>query len=74
MRDTCNRHMLGDESVEDFGHWAFGEGHGGAIVWDLWKRWNEIHGEKYELKGTDIPSETLPKMVEMWRKERQQAN
>lgn len=55
------------EEMISFAEWAVGSK--SAQITDTPKLWNERHGHLMTISPTDKMAETLPLMVELWKKE-----
>ena len=61
--------LLDQNEAEKFAEFAFGED---FRIINLNSRgylcWNERHKDKLELQPNGLPSEDIPKMIEIWKK------
>lgn len=68
MRNECKRRMYPDESEDEFGRWAFGDTFfeiiGGNNFVD---NWNKLHSNELRIYYSDLTSESLDKMIKLWR-------
>ena len=74
MRDTIEHFMkpMDEEELEDFALWAFGENfqeldHSLKFM----EAWNEIHGDDFLLRQDGVIEFDVPKMIQMWRDEKE---
>jgi hypothetical protein len=58
--------ILGDKS-EEFAEWAFGPNFKSISQTEIWKNWNELHGDCLMLCGSGKPSDDIPSMIVVWR-------
>lgn len=59
-----------EDNPEEFALWAFGENYRVISSLEYLNSWNALHGTQYLIKPKSSLSEDLPKMIELWRKER----
>lgn len=56
------------DKAEEFAEWAFGEDYKEYDrSYDFLKAWNILHGKELMLEGHGVPSEDMPKMIELWK-------
>lgn len=69
-RDIIEK-LIGHQQAEIFAEWAWGENYRSmvftqnAVAW-----WNERHGDKLEIHANNRPKDDIPKMIELWKKEK----
>ena len=73
MQDIFAQYLSNDD-LADFAIWAFGPG-----VFRLYsskeflKAWNKRHSKALKLESTSNPSKDAPKMIALWKKNRDQS-
>lgn len=67
LKDEFIKHLYEEEDIDDFALWAFGEDYQSIVLSELYKRWNELHGECYEINPKSSPKNDAIHMVELWR-------
>lgn len=70
------KQMFNNVIDEDFALWAFGDTWYGFLVLDndsrdLLNAWNDLHGDVYRVEETDIISESIEEMREIYEQEQQ---
>jgi hypothetical protein len=65
FRDIIELHL--GEEAEEFAEWAFGPNFKTVPQGDIWKFWNEFHGDALLLDGTGKPAEDIPNMIAIWK-------
>ncbi len=72
MRQSLHNYFLSHaltepEEREEFSKFAFGKDYKETSLYEFRNRWNEMHGEKYFLKGDGKVVDDLTKMIEIWK-------
>lgn len=61
------RNCVGEENVDSFSTWAFGDGYEEMSGRDVVSRWNGRHGHLLKIKGEFVTQQvTLVKMKQLW--------
>ncbi len=56
------------EEAEEFAEWAFGRNFKAIPGNEIWRNWNELHGDKLILEGSGKPLDDIAKMIEIWKR------
>ncbi len=74
LRDVIYAFMTPEEhkDIDNFGFWAFGcDFKDLSHTTEFMKQWNKLHGEHFFLNATGLTHEDVPKMLELWRNEKE---
>jgi hypothetical protein len=63
---VLSKHFKNAEEKKAFALWAIGDSEG--LLADTPKEWNKRHGDLLFIKGDDRIQDTLPLMIELWKK------
>lgn len=71
MKELIEYYAGDKKDVKPFGEWAFGPEYQSLHhQLNFMKAWNERHSDKLELKAFGLLTEDIPKMIQIWREEK----
>ena len=68
MKNFFQSLLDNEESLEEFGEWAFGATYKDiSIGMEFLYAWNVLHGDVLHLNADSFIGEDAPKMIQLWR-------
>jgi len=70
LRDVVENY-LNQEQAEEFAFWAFGNDFKNFSHQEVFlEKWNELHGDLLFIYGYGMINEDIPKMIQIWQKQK----